>query len=189
MVRSIGQVVETLHRSPASEQKNWLPNAEIDQRQQQAVLHTAVLLGGFRKCDASDPEIYSRTIEHVLARYDVDIQRQASDASRYQFPPTAFELREACEAIAREKQRARERQAGIAKQLAERRALDSTRERPLAHPGPPRAPGETKADRERRAAQAFLDRSLAEAQMANAAAASRNSSVYDIDPDEWRRGE
>jgi hypothetical protein len=67
-----------------------------------------VLLGGFRKCDADDPEIYSRSTEQVLARYDVDIQRRRARAGGES--RRAYELRERCEALAKEGTRRKERE-------------------------------------------------------------------------------
>ena len=44
---------------------------------------------------------------------------------RFQFPPSAYELRQACEAIAGERERARRRDQQLIEQLEERRRLDA----------------------------------------------------------------
>jgi len=159
---------------------------QLDQRQQQAVLHTALLLGGFRKSDADDPEVYSRVIEHTLARCDVDIQREAADAAKWKYPPTAYELREACEKLANERARAKEREENLRKQLAERRRLDALEAERKALPPPPREPGTahlTIDELDRREAQQILDRYKAEALAAARPAAT--PSVFELNPADW----
>jgi hypothetical protein len=117
-VRLVAGQVEALRNLPASERNN-------PERQEIAIECTAILIGGFRKCDADDPEIYTRSIENVLTRYDVNIQRTVTLPGKWKFPPSAYELREACEAIANERARAKEREENLRKQLEERRRLDA----------------------------------------------------------------
>jgi hypothetical protein len=136
----------------------------------------ALLLGSFRKCDADVPEIFSQSLEHVLARYDVDIQKEVIDPGQWKFPPTAYELREACEKIAQERHRAAKREAQIAAQLAGRRGADPPTGRRAAIAG-----GED--ERKRREAEQILARYAREAGQANAAAAA--PSVFEIDPNNW----
>jgi ProP effector len=162
--------VETLQRMPVNDSNRCLDEKadQHDQRKQMAVLDTALLLGGFRKCDASDPEIYSRTIEHTLARYDIDIQKSVADASKWKFPRQPFEVREACEAIAREQARVEEREKRIAEQLAEGRAEKAraaeTEAKALAYQ-PRGIPARlTRAEQQRRQAEEFLARCKAEAE-------------------------
>jgi len=179
--------VEALRRLPVDARKNSLPAGadQLDQRRQQAVLHTALLLGGFRKSDADDPEVYSRVIEHTLARYDVDIQREAADAAKWKYPPTAYELRERCETLANERARAKERQERIAQQIEERRQLDApqTECKPLPYQ-PREIPVRlTRDELEQRRAQQFLDRCKAEAEATAKPAAAQ--SVFELDPAEW----
>jgi hypothetical protein len=134
--------------------------APSDQRAQLAPVNTALLLGGFRRCDADDPEAYARTIEHVLARYDVDIQREVTAPGRWQWAPSAWELRQRCETIARERAEAALWDARGAVQLAERRRLDAL---DAAQPAITdqsawrrTTAAETRADRERREAERIL---------------------------------
>jgi hypothetical protein len=180
--------VEVLRKLPVDGQKNSLQEAarEHDQRQQLAVLHTSLLLGGFRKSDADDPEIFSRAIEHVLARYDVEIQREVTNPGRWMWPPTAYELREACERIANEQARAKEREERIRKQLEERRRLDALQaeRKPLltyhARDSPSQVP---RAEQERREAEQILARYEAAAKASARPPAA--SSVFELNPDDW----
>jgi hypothetical protein len=177
-VRLVAGQVEALRNLPASERNN--PGRQ--ERQEIAIECTAILLGGFRKCDADDPEIYSRSIEHVLARYDVDIQRAVTLPGQWKFPPSAFELREACEKIANEKARAKEREERIAAQLEERRLLDAAQagRKPLLTYKPRDSPGHvTRAEQERRQAEAFLARCKAEA----SARPPPTPTVFELDPE------
>lgn len=184
--------VEVLRKLPANGPNRSLQEGtgQVDQRQQQAVINTALLFGGFRKCEADDPEIYSRTVEHVLARYDVDIQRSVADPSRWKFPPTAYEVRQDCEALAQERERAHRRDKALAEQLARRREDEARGERKALTYQPRAAPEPTvRVDHEIRQANEILARYQAEAEAANRrqAAAVGALSVFEIDPDEWRR--
>ena len=180
-VRLVAGQVEALRKLPASERNN----PEQQERQEIAIECTAILLGGFRKCDADDPEIYSRSVEHVLARYDVVIQRAVTLPGKWKFPPSAYELREACEAISNERARAREREARIAAQFDERRRLDALQTERKALPSyrprdsPPEA---TQAEQERIDAQQILDRYEA---AAKASAKPAAVSIFELDPTTW----
>jgi hypothetical protein len=79
-----------------------------------------LLLGSFRRSDADSPEIFSAALKDVLARYDMDIQKEVIRPGKWKFLPTAYELREVCEAIANERARAKQRDESIRQQLAER---------------------------------------------------------------------
>jgi hypothetical protein len=179
--------LEILHKLPVDGQKRCLAEAaaKLDRRQQQAVLHTALLLGGFRRSDADDPEIYSRTIEHTLARYDVEIQQEVADAAKRKFPPTAYELRECCEKLAGEKAHAKERERRTAEQRHERRRLDALQAERKALPpcqsqDIPVRP--TREEQHRRQAEQFLARCRAEAE---ASARPAAADLAELDPATW----
>jgi hypothetical protein len=193
-LEGIADQVEVLRKLPAGTQKNSLQNAadQHDQRKQLAVLHTAQLLGGFRKCDADDPEIFVWSIKDVLARYDVDIQKQVVEPGRWKWPPRPYELREACEAIANERARARERQERITAQLEESRRLDAalaTDRKPLTYQrrDDPLTKVEEKRreadEQKRREAEQTVARYKREAQASARPAAA--PSVFDLDPADW----
>ncbi len=178
-VRLVAGQVEALRNLPARERSS----PEQQERQEIAIECTAILLGGFRKCDADDPEIYSRSIEHVLARYDADTQRTVTLPGKWKFPPSAYELREACEAIANERARAREREENRRKQLEERRRLDTLQAQRKALPAPPRKPGTahlTIDELDRREAQ-----QIPEAFWGVPSRRPSESSVFELDPENW----
>jgi hypothetical protein len=135
----------------------------------------ALLLGSFRKCDADVPEIFSQSLEHVLAQYDVDIQKEVIDPGKWKFPPTAYELREACEKITQKRHRAAKREAQTAAQLADRRGADPRAGRRAAIAG-----GED--ERKRREAEQILARYKAEAEASTRPA---SASVFELDPADW----
>jgi hypothetical protein len=157
-----------------------------DQRSQMATLNATALVGRFRKCEADGPGIYFGALECVLARYDVEIQKEAIKPGTWEFPPTDFELRERCEAIASRKARAKEREENLRKQLEERRRLDAlaAERKPLltyhARDSPSHVP---RAEQERREAEEFLARCKAEAEAS--ARPADAPSVFELDPDNW----
>jgi len=150
--------VEALRKLPVDGQSKSLQHTETqhDQRQQLAAVHTALLLGGFRKSEADDPEIFVRSIAHVLASYDVDIQKQVIEPGKWKWPPNPYEVREACERIAQEEAARVKRDASIAQQLKDRAEYEAKR-------AVVRAAVTAKADHERREAEAILARYLREA--------------------------
>jgi hypothetical protein len=117
--------VEALRSLPVDGSNKCLSNVAEEQRRMAAIKCTALLLCSFRKCDADDPEIYGRAIEHVLVRYELDIQREVTAPGRWKFPPSAYEVREDCEAIANERSRAKRREEERARQIEERRRVDA----------------------------------------------------------------
>jgi hypothetical protein len=137
------------------------------QRQDMALIYAGLLLSSFRKTVCDDPEGYIRAMQCVLARYDPDIQKQACEPGRWKWQPSAFELREHCDAIIAARWRVAEREEGIRRQLEERKRLDilEAERKLLAPPGPsagaPRHP--TVVGLERLEAQRILDRYTAEA--------------------------
>jgi hypothetical protein len=171
--------IGALRNSAANDSERSLaPKAnETDQRAQLAVLHAQALIGGFRKCEADDPAIYFRVIENTLARYDVEIQREVADTAKWKYPPTAFELRQACEALANEKARAEERDERIAQQLAELRAdrAERAERKPLAYQVRGTPPRITREEQERCEARQILDRYENEAAPC----------VFKLDPTNW----
>jgi hypothetical protein len=185
-----GSQVEALRKSLANDMSKQALRIEDEQRQHRqmvAIECTTVLLGSFRKCDADDPEIYSRAIEHEFARYDVDIQREVADPGKWKYAPwNAHEVRERCEKIASGRARIAEREANLAKQLAERRRLDALQaeRKALTYRAPGAAPaGGTRADLERRQAERILARYRAAAE-----ASTRHAeipSVFAMDPAGW----
>jgi len=89
--------VEMLRSLPVDGLKNSLTQRDDQEnrRRETATMLTPVLLGSYRRCEASDPEIYSRAIEHVLAHYDPHIQEKVTDSyhglpSKSPFPPNPF---------------------------------------------------------------------------------------------------
>ena len=180
-VRLVAGQVEVLRQLPASERNN-----PAQQEQQEIAIEcTAILLGGFRKCDADDPEIYSRSIEHVLARYDIDIQRAVTLPGKWKFPPSAYELREACESLAMEKARAREREENVRKMLEERRRFDALQAERKALPSyrPRDSPARlTQTDYERIEAERIIDDYRA---WSAGSARSPDLSVFELDPQTW----
>jgi hypothetical protein len=159
---------------------------EHDQRRQIATLNVTALVGRFRKCEADEPGIYFGALECVLARYDVEIQKEAIRPGTWKFPPTDYELRERCEEISSEKaERAQLEQMRVA-QLEERRRLDAleAERKPLltyhARDSPSHVP---RAEQERRQAEEFLARCKAEAEAS--ARPADAPSVFELDPDNW----
>jgi hypothetical protein len=179
--------VEALRTTAADESGRSLATKadKTDQRAQLAVLHTQALIGGFRKCQADDPEIYFRTVEHTLARYDVEIQRELADASKWEYPPTPFELRQACERLANERAHAVARDENLRKQFEERRRLDALQAERKALPSyrsRDSPPAITKAELDRREAEQILARYEA---TAKASARPAELSIFELDPADW----
>jgi hypothetical protein len=177
----VTEQVEALRNLPV----DALKTTKQDERQDTAIKCTALLLGRFRKCDADDPEIYSRTIESVLGDYDPDIQKQVTNPGRWKYPPSDFEIREACESIANARARAKEREDNLRKQLEERRRLDALETERKALASPPRNTTTahlTIDEQERREAERMLARYKAEAE---ASARPPAQSVFELDPADW----
>ena len=130
-------LLDQLRPSPATGSSKSLRGKpdDHDQRRHLATLNATALVGRFRKCEADEPAIYFGALECVLARYDMEIQTEAIKPGTWKFPPTDFELRERCEAIANARERARQRDERIRKQLEERRRLDAieTERKALTH--------------------------------------------------------
>ena len=67
-----------------------------------AVDRTRLLLGSYRKGDASDPDVYTSAVAAVLAEYPEDIVRRVTDPrgglpGTCQWLPTVQEVRSSCE--------------------------------------------------------------------------------------------
>jgi hypothetical protein len=65
--------------------------------------HARVLIGAYRKADASDPEVYGRSVVAMLASYpEFVVRRVCAPArgiqSRLRWLPALAEIRDACEA-------------------------------------------------------------------------------------------
>ena len=189
MLKRIGPVValqvEALRKLPVDGPNKSLRNIEQERREMMAVERTALLLGSFRKCDADDPEIFGRAIEDVLARYDLDIQMEVTRPGKWKFPPSAYELREACESISNERAEAKRWQIAVENTLAERAFEAATGERKALTYQPRDNPAvrvATMADRERREAEQVLARYKADAE---ASARPAALSVFELDPTNW----
>lgn len=159
---------------------------EHDQRGQMATLNATALVGRFRKCEADEPGIYFGALECVLARYDVDIQREAIRPGTWQYPPTDYELRERCEEISHARAEARRWDEIAARQLDERRrsdALQAERKALLTYQPRDVQVRPTRAEVERREAEQILARYEAEALAAARPAAA--PSVFELDPADW----
>ncbi len=116
-----GRQVEALRSSPAGGQSSSLSCVDAEKKREVAVERAALLLGSFRKSEADEPEIFSRALEHVLSKYDIVIQIDVTEPGMWKYPPSAFELREACEKIANKMARDRLVEDQIRDQLAARR--------------------------------------------------------------------
>jgi hypothetical protein len=97
-----------------------------------------ILMGSYRKGQASDPEMYVASIAAVLSEYPADVVTVVTDPrtgvqNRVKFLPEVYEVREACE-IAMEPIRAEQRRALAARReqevLAERRAYEAALTKP-----------------------------------------------------------
>lgn len=91
-----------------------------------------LLLGCYRKGDASDPDTYVAAITATLARYPEDVIRDVTHPAhglpiKKDFLPTVREVYLACEEIVQPRREAAARQAQIDKQLAERAEFERRR--------------------------------------------------------------
>jgi hypothetical protein len=137
--KAISGPVTALRRQLGNDTSRRALRMADEQRQRMqmvAIECTTLLLGSFRKCDADDPELYSRCIEHELARYDPEIQREVCDPGRWDWPPKVSEIRKASEKIANERSRVAKREAELVAQFAERRRLDALEAERKALPAP-----------------------------------------------------
>jgi len=105
---------------------------ESQQRREMAIVCTTRLLGSYRSCEASDPEIYIGAVEEVLSHYPCRVIESVTHPhtglpSRSNFPPSVFEIRQACDAIMHEEARAARRAEDLRQQFAEREAEDERR--------------------------------------------------------------
>jgi len=120
-------VMDQLQRLAVDESNKSLRESadQDDQRRQMATLNAMALVGRFRKCEADEPGIYFGALECVLARYDVEIQKEAIRPGTWKYPPTDFEMRERCEAISHARAEAKLWDDNVDLQLEERRRLDA----------------------------------------------------------------
>lgn len=170
----IAPQIEALRKSPS----NGLPIAEQERRQEAAIDCAALLLGSFRKCDADAPEVFSRAIEYVLARYEVDVQREVTKPGMWKWPPSAYEVREACEKIGGERARIAKREADLAHQLAERRRLDALEAERKALPAPARkAAPPPEPD--------YAKRAMWDLSWRKTRRESPSPTVFEMDPESW----
>jgi hypothetical protein len=96
------------------------------------------LLGAFRRDDANDPEIYVDTIAAILSDYPQDVIAAITDPragiqTRQHWPPSPYEVKQACEAEMRPR-REGEAHARLEAQLARRAEFDAEDEARKSHP-------------------------------------------------------
>lgn len=105
------------------------------QQAQYAAERAKVLFGCYRKGEANDPDRYVAAIIAVLALYPEDTIKYVTDPrtgipSKIQWMPNVGEVRQACEDHYGPQRRAIEREAAERRQIAERKQLAITDNRP-----------------------------------------------------------
>lgn len=125
------------HMQPLNPMDLHAPSTSSDttlQRQIEAKKAAIRLLGCYRTGDANDPETYISAVICVLARYPIEVIRDATDPAtglpgRLKWLPSIAEIREECEMLAARIAREAEREKRIAEQLEARKALPDMRPR------------------------------------------------------------
>jgi hypothetical protein len=95
----IGETAKAL-----SEQSSTSSSTNSMEQHRAATRCAEILLGCYRSGEASDPELYIRSIVRVLADYPVEVMRRVTDPltglpRRVQWLPSASEVARACEEI------------------------------------------------------------------------------------------
>src|SRR4051812_4873530 len=124
---------------PLTISANELPalTAQIEERSSYAAQRARLLLGCYRKGDASDPETYVAAIAATLASYPDDVITEVTHPvkglpSRLSWLPTVSEVHMACEDAMEPRVRQQQRERRLARQMADRAVFEAeqARQRP-----------------------------------------------------------